>query len=46
MATDTNLLMGEVVEDPEKEERNVERLLIGFLHALLEEQKLDLTEAQ
>jgi hypothetical protein len=38
MATDTSLLMGEVVEDPEKQGRNVEQLLVSFLRSLIEEQ--------
>jgi hypothetical protein len=38
MATDTNILQGEVVEDPTIQELNVEKMLIGFLRALLEEQ--------
>jgi hypothetical protein len=40
MATDTRLLMGEIIEDPEGQKRDVELLLIGFLQALLEEQRL------
>ena len=38
MATDTSLIQGEVVEDPNALEMDVERLLIGFLRALLDEQ--------
>lgn len=40
MATDTNLLMGEVIDNPEGEEKNVEQLLSGFLQALIEEQRI------
>jgi hypothetical protein len=36
---DTSILQGEVIEDPETQELNVEKMLIGFLKALLEEQK-------
>jgi hypothetical protein len=39
MAADGSLLQGEVTEDPFTEERDVERLLAGFLRALLEEQR-------
>ncbi len=42
MATDTTLLQGEVIENPDHQDvhsRDVERLLIGFLRALLEEQQ-------
>ncbi len=38
MATDTNLLMGEMIEDPTGQEKNVEQLLVGFLKALIAEQ--------
>jgi hypothetical protein len=38
MATDTSLLEGEVSENP-AEEVNVEKMLFGFLRALLEEQQ-------
>jgi hypothetical protein len=38
VATDTSILQGEVVEDPVTQEINVEKMLIGFLRALLEEQ--------
>jgi hypothetical protein len=40
MATDTNLLTGEIIDDPEGQERDVEQLLVSFLHALIQEQKL------
>lgn len=40
MATDMKLLMGEVIENPEGQERDVEKLLIGFLRSLVEEQKI------
>jgi hypothetical protein len=39
MATDITLLQGEVIEDPEGQERDVEKLLLGLLQALLEEQR-------
>ena len=39
MATHTKTLMGEVTENPEDEKKDVEHLLVGFLHALIEEQK-------
>jgi hypothetical protein len=39
MATDTQLIQGEVMDDPTANEMDVERLLIGFLRALLDEQK-------
>ncbi len=38
MATDTTLLMGEVIEDPEGQQRDVEYLLLNFLKALVKEQ--------
>jgi hypothetical protein len=38
MATDTKLVQGEVVEDPDSQESDVEKLLIGLLQALLREQ--------
>jgi hypothetical protein len=38
MATDTSILQGEVVEDPVTLEVNVEKMLLGFLRALLAEQ--------
>lgn len=41
MSNPTHLLMGEIIEDPEGQEKKVEDLLIGFLQALLEEQKLE-----
>lgn len=40
MATHTKTLMGEVTENPEDEKKDVEQLLVGFLHALIEEQKI------
>ena len=39
MATDTSVLQGEVNDDPESQELEVEKLLAGFLSALIEEQK-------
>jgi len=44
MAADGQLLQGEVVENPGSEDRNVERLLAGFLRALLDEQRTRITE--
>jgi hypothetical protein len=41
MSVDTNLLMGEVIENPEGQPRDVEQLLVGFLRALIEEQGLE-----
>jgi len=38
MATDTSLIQGEVSEEPGATDMDVERLLIGFLRALIEEQ--------
>ena len=38
---DTRLLMGETVEDPEGQERDVEKLIVNFLNSLIEEQKLE-----
>lgn len=38
MATDTQLIQGEVIDDPTATDTDVERLLIGFLRSLLEEQ--------
>ena len=40
MATDTYLLMGEVIEDPEGQEKEVEKILHGLLHALVAEEVL------
>lgn len=39
MAADGNLLQGEITENPDTEEKDVETLLASFLHALIEEQK-------
>ena len=39
MATDVQLVQGEVVERPDQVEFDVERLLRGFLKALLEEKR-------
>lgn len=41
MPTDTTRLQGEVIHDPENQELDVERMLMGFLRALLDEQKTD-----
>ncbi|MGZ6333356.1 MAG: hypothetical protein ACXWP5_12105 [Bdellovibrionota bacterium] len=38
MATDTTQLQGEVNNEPEADVKDVERLLAGFLKALLDEQ--------
>jgi len=38
MAADTGLLQGELNENPQGQELEVEKLLIGFLRALLDEQ--------
>jgi hypothetical protein len=51
MATDATRLQGEIVEKPEAQELDVERLVAGFLRSLLAEQKLfssgsELTEAE
>ncbi len=37
MAADTDRLKGEVSENPETQELEVERLLVGFLRALVRE---------
>jgi hypothetical protein len=39
MATFTDRLMGEVIENPEGQERDVELLLVNLLRSLVEEQK-------
>ena len=41
MAADGSLLQGEIVENPETEEKDVEKLLMSFLRALLDEQKVE-----
>jgi hypothetical protein len=46
MGTDTRLLMGEVIENPEGQERNTEFLLLSFIRALIEEQRLSVTKDQ
>jgi hypothetical protein len=38
MATDTNLIQGEIA-DTGRDEMEVERLIVGFLRALLDEQR-------
>lgn len=38
MATDTDRVQGEVAEDTSGTEMDVERLLIGFLRSLIDEQ--------
>lgn len=38
MGTDTSLLMGEIIEDPQNQEKNIEQLLVGLLKALIAEQ--------
>jgi hypothetical protein len=44
MATDTNILQGEVSENPSKTDMDVERLIVGFLRSLLDEQRQPSTE--
>lgn len=39
MATDSTKLQGELNEKPEAQDLDVERLLAGFLRALLDEQR-------
>ncbi len=39
MATDCKKLQGEIIENPEVQELNVEAMLAGFLRALLDEQR-------
>ena len=39
MAADSNLLQGQVTEDPATEKRDVDALLNGLLQALLAEQR-------
>lgn len=41
MAADSRLLEGEIGNDSASEEKDVEALLMGFLNALIEEQKLN-----
>jgi hypothetical protein len=43
MATFTDRLMGEVIDNPETQERDVELLLLNLLHCLLEEQHIGST---
>ena len=45
MAADGKILQGEVIENPGSEKKDVERLLAGFLRALLDERKAPVTEA-
>ncbi len=40
MATDTTKLQGEIIENPENQEFDVEALLVGLLRSLIDEQKL------
>lgn len=40
MPTDITQLHGEILENPASQELDVERMLMGFLRALLDEQKL------
>lgn len=40
MGTDATLLMGEIIEDPAGQEKDVEQFLMGFLKALIDEQRL------
>lgn len=39
MGADVNCLMGEIIEDPANTDQDVEKLLIGLLHALVREQE-------
>jgi len=41
MATDCKKLQGEIIENPEVQELNVEAMLAGFLRALLDEQRAE-----
>lgn len=44
MAIDSTRLQGEVIQDPEgpnAQDKDVERLLFGLLHALLQEQQIE-----
>lgn len=41
MATDADLLKGEVVENPSSKGLDVEKLMMGFLSALMAEQGLN-----
>ena len=45
MAADTTRLQGEIAEYPEEKKLNVELLLVGFLQALIDEQKSNLSTA-
>lgn len=46
MATDMRQLQGEIIQNPESQEQDVERLLVGFLRALIAEQKNDPNSAR
>ena len=35
--SEINQLMGEIIEDPETQKKDIETLLFGFLHALTKE---------
>ncbi len=39
MATQTEYLMGEIIDDPENEKKDVQMLLASFLDSLLKEQQ-------
>lgn len=39
MATDATRLQGEIVENPENQELEVEKLLVGLLRSLIAEQQ-------
>lgn len=41
MATDTNLVQGEVSEKASNDELDIEKLMIGFLRTLIQEQKAE-----
>ncbi|MBI2712282.1 MAG: hypothetical protein HYX41_05415 [Bdellovibrio sp.] len=39
MTAEINQLMGEIIENPEGQKKDIEGLLVGFLEALVREQK-------
>lgn len=45
MATETRKLQGQLSENPQQQGMEVEKLLAGFLRALLDEQKLEIAAA-
>ena len=40
MAADTTRLQGEIIDNPENQPLEVEKLLLGFLRSMIEEQNL------